>query len=332
MADPTATNLFGVPLDQNSLGSLQQDIGSTGPAAQLKQYMGSRPQASHRYEEQSGKHKGAAGTARNVLGFLGDFLLKKIGMPAMYGPGEEERKLNAAWQGHEQDPQAALDRVTDVNYNAGIKQRDQYDDNQRLAAQQQSTAALRQERVDTMQEKTRTSVLDRTARYMNGIAGLPPEKRAEAYANGRKLWANSATVRGDPALQAQLDDFFPEKYDEGVVTGSIGQFVPVATQWNQAITSNRDSNNYEMAGKRDQTTRRGQDLSHTDRQAAEAGRTDRNTLNEGGRNERNTLNEGGRNDRTTTTEAGKDRRTLVKPPAQGRVVTLPDGRKVRIKG
>lgn len=327
MADPTATNLFGVPLDQNNLNTLRQSMGPSSPKEQLRTFMSSQPQQSHSYEEKSGKHKGVAGTARSVLGFLGDFLLKKIGMPAMYGPGEEERKLNAAWEGHEQDPQAAIDRVTDVNYTEGQKLRNSESDNERLRAQQKSTAELRDARIQASQEAGLQKARVYAASGINSTNGWTPEKLTRDWSALRNQMISAGKRQG-----YDLSDDIPETADPVAINGFLDANVGLGTQRAQWLTERRDDRTYEMAGKRDQTTRRGQDLSHEDRQAAEAGRTDRNELNEGGRNDRNTRNERGRNERSSSLERGRNTRFENKPPAQGKIVTLPDGRKVKIKG
>lgn len=308
MAD--LTPLFGVPIQQGIDTSSQHMLSGVDPSAilQARQSMQS-PDASHHYVEQSGKHKGVAGVARDILGTLGDFLLTRLHMPAMYGPGQQDRKLTAAMQGFNDDPMAAIDRVADVDPDKAIKLRDQWNDNQRLQAQLQSTDELRKSREASLADAMRTKSLGRVAGYMNRIGELAPEKRPAAYAAARNLWSHSSALTGDPEALKQFNEEYPENYDEDMLTSSVGQYVPVATQWNQRLTATRDAN------------------ATADRKTAEKGRNDRFDKGEAGKNmrfeegetgknNRFTQGEAGKNNRLTTTEAGKNTRANLAHPVR----------------
>lgn len=213
------------------------------------------------YEEHDPRHTGVAGIARTILGTLGDFLLTRLHMPAMYAPAQQQREIAAAGQGiNSSDPQqqqSALNRVSGVDFSKGQSYQNTITDNNRLAAQQAATMEARNSRLAIAQETRRDTTKKMVASYFNGIVNLPPDKQAEAYANGRRLQLNSASIQNDPELKQELSDLYPETYDPLTVSSSIGGSVPVATQWAQAITSHRDANHEADAERSDTTANRG---------------------------------------------------------------------------
>lgn len=227
MASPDIASLFGIPVPDsiantdNQSQTLPLNLPDINPVA-----------ASHTYQEQSGKHKGAAGIGRDILGTLGDFLLTRLHMKPMYWPGQQDRKLNAAWQGHDEDPQAALDRVTDVDFNTGTKLRDQYTDNQRLQAAQESTAETRAARVATAQDLVEMKASGYASASLNTMKTWDEPKRKQFYPQLR----NQIILAGKK-YGADFSDL-PEVYDAStapILEGFISGAVPVATQRQQAL-------------------------------------------------------------------------------------------------
>lgn len=250
--DPTApqtTPLFGVPLTPQA---------APAPVA--------APVATpQKYEEQDGKHKGVAGVARDILGTLGDFLLTRLHMPAMYGPAQKNRKLAAAQAGYETDPLGAINRVTSLDPVFGAKLRDQYIDNQRLAAGQESTVEARNARLANAQEAQNQRTRGYAASMLGSMASWDDAKRQQFYPQMREQVLGAGKRQGLD-LSAEL----PETYDSTALDAFIDGAVPVGTQRAQRLTKERIDNQDEQAGARIDATVRGQDLSHQDRQSGQA--------------------------------------------------------------
>lgn len=253
MASPNMTSLFGVPIPDDIQNS--QDTPQSLAAGQDTY----APQ-SHSYEEQSGKHKGAAGIGRDILGTLGDFLLTRLHMKPMYWPGQEDRKLNAAWQGHEDDPQAALDRVTDVNFKTGNDLRNTYTDNERLKAAQENTAETRALRIDNAQNLTDMKASGYASATLNTMSTWDDAKRKQFYPQLRQQIILAGKGYGS--------DFssLPETYTADtapILEGFISGAVPVATQRQQTINqakaaeTGRHNLQTEDIGDRNATTNEG---------------------------------------------------------------------------
>lgn len=221
MADPTApqtTPLFGVPLNGQ-------------PAAPTV-----TPVAPKKYQEQDGKHRGVAGVARDILGTLGDFLLTRLHMPAMYAPAQKARKLAAAQANIDTDPVGSIQQVSSIDPVFGAKLRDQYIDNSRLAASQASTAEARDARLAQaaalQSEKNRNT----SASYLGSLVGVPEKDRATNYAAIRsRLLSRYGT--SDPQLANDL----PQTYDPVSVDAFIDGAVPVGTQRSQRLQKDRDA-------------------------------------------------------------------------------------------
>jgi hypothetical protein len=222
MADPTApqtTSLFGVPLNGQ-------------PAAPT----GATPVAPKQYKEQDGKHRGVAGVARDILGTLGDFLLTRLHMPAMYAPAQRARKLSAAQANIDTDPVGSIQQVSSIDPVVGAKLRDQYIDNSRLAASQASTAEARDARLAQAAALQNEKNRNTSASYLGSLVGVPEADRANNYAAIRqRLLSRYGT--SDPQLANDL----PETYDPIAVDSFIDGAVPVGTQRSQRLQATRDA-------------------------------------------------------------------------------------------
>ena len=226
------TPLFGVPIPEG------QQVQQTDPLELLGNLRSLQPNAGeHTYVEHSGKHKGVAGVARDILGTLGDFLLTRLHMPAMYGPGQQQRKLNAAWQGHDIDPQAALDRVTDVNFEQGNKLRNTYADNARADAAQASTAETREGRLAIANDLKDQSVRKFTGDMLESMSGWDEAKRVKFYPQVRDRIISAGKRQG-----YDLSEDLPEQYSPEtapIIDAFISGAVPVATQRQQVINQQK---------------------------------------------------------------------------------------------
>lgn len=243
MADPTApqqTPLFGVPV-----APVQPTAAPAAP-----------PQ---RYEEKDGKHRGVAGVARDILGTLGDFLLTRLHMPAMYAPAQRDRKLAAAQEGYDTDPLGAINRVTSIDPVFGAKLRDQYIDNQRLKAGQESTVEARNARLALAQEAQNQRTRGYAASMLGSMTTWDDKKREQFYPQMRAQVLAAGNKQG-----LDLSGELPETYDPTALDAFIDGAVPVGTQRAQRLTKERIDNQDEQAGARVGATIRGQDIRSSD--------------------------------------------------------------------
>ncbi len=247
MADPTVTSLFGVPTTPVA------QTPTSAPATLVA------PAATPRYKEQDGKHQGVAGVARDIFGTLGDFLLTRLRMPAMYAPAQQRRKLAAAQEGYETDPLSAINRVTSVDPVFGAKLRDQYIDNQRLAAAQESTAEAKESRLGLVQQAQDQRTRAYAASMLGSMHTWDDAKRQQFYPQMREQVLNAARRQGID-LSAEL----PEAYDAIALDAFIDGAVPVGTQRTQRLARERIEATTRGQDIRSTDTRRGQDIRSTD--------------------------------------------------------------------
>lgn len=247
MADPTApqnTPLFGVPLQ---------------PAPQAAPVAAPAPAAPQRYQEQDGKHRGVAGVARDILGTLGDFLLTRLHMPAMYAPAQRDRKLAAAQANIDTDPVGSIQQVSSIDPVFGAKLRDQYIDNQRLAAGQASTAEARNARLAQAQDVQNMRTRGYAASMLGSMTSWDDAKRQQFYPQMRAQVIAAGNKQG-----LDLSTELPETYDPTALDAFIDGAVPVGTQRAQRLTKERIDNQDEQAGARVEATTRGQDIRSSD--------------------------------------------------------------------
>lgn len=247
MADPTApqtTPLFGVPVSPQA-----------APAAPVAAPVA----APRRYQEQDGKHRGVAGVARDILGTLGDFLLTRLHMPAMYAPAQRDRKLAAAQEDYQTDPLGAINQVTSIDPVFGAKLRDQYIDNQRLAAGQASTIEARDARLAQVKEATDQRTRTYAASMLGSMSTWDDAKRQQFYPQMRSQVIAAGNRQG-----FDLSPELPETYDGTALDAFIDGAVPVGTQRSQRLVKERIDNQDAQAGARVGATIRGQDVRSAD--------------------------------------------------------------------
>jgi hypothetical protein len=213
-----------------------------------------------RYEEQDGKHRGVAGVARDILGTLGDFLLTRLRLPAMYGPAQQQRRLAAAQANIDSDPVGAIQQVSSIDPVFGAKLRDQYIDNQRLAATQASTAEARDARRAQAQALTDDRTRSRAAAMLGTMATWDDTRRSSNYGALREQ-----AIRYGQANGLDLSNELPTEFDPVQLDSFIDSSVPVGTQRAQRLTRDRLDQQQDQFEQRDATTRRGQDIGSTDR-------------------------------------------------------------------
>lgn len=256
------------------------------------------------------RHSGAAGVARDILGNIGDILLSRLRLGTPYNTSKRNHELMYASQGYDStDPQQsadAINRVKAIDFNAGTQLEDEAFKRQYRQSMLESTLENRQFRQDMKQQLVRDGYLKGSANFFNKIADLPEEKRAEAYAQGRKLWDQSSVVRNDPELRQQLEDFFPQDYNPDTFLPSIARYTDVNKQWAASLNKDRAETAKDQGQQKIDETARYHDIQHNDRMTsvehADA--------------------------RSTARIAASDRRDATKPP-KARKPTADDIKKLR---
>ncbi len=222
--------LFNIPLD---FQASPNDIRAT--MQQERQPAPIDPRyAEDTYVERDGKHKGVAGTARDVLGFLGDLLLTRLHMPAMYSQSQQKRKLSAAMEGFDQDPESAINRVASIDPVYGAKLREQHVDNKRLDTTRAQVNEDRDARIAIQQETKNNQIRGFGASMVNTMSGWPEDKRKENWPSLRSQVIAAGKRRG-----YDLTDELPETYDPMQLDAFIDSAVPVGTQRGQRLSSRR---------------------------------------------------------------------------------------------
>jgi hypothetical protein len=236
--------LFGVPQGIGQ-GVLAPDQINTPDLSSLSNQISQIPTQvtpddvnhDHSFEETDPKHTGFTGIARDVLGTLGDFLLTRLHMKPMYAPSQDNRRLNEAMEGYNQDPQAAIDRVSDVDFNTGARLRQQYVTDQLSAAQKASLEQYRNSQeaykngLQTMRNRNIAGAM------LNTIDPQDP-KAAQMYSAARQRILAAYGSSDD-----QLGTLLPENYDPD----AIDQFTGGSMQaLKQDVLASRDSMNDAM--------------------------------------------------------------------------------------
>lgn len=238
--DKPGLSLFGMPISMYDPQSPGSATAASGPAPVDASSINALPDptvipagsstptpapGSDHYVEHNPHHMGAAGVARDILGTLGDFLLTRLHMPAMYAPAQHQRQLEAAVQGFDTDPLGAINRVTDVDYTAGSHLRDQFIDNQRAAAQQSSTMEARNTRLQLAQTAQNDRTRARAASMLGTMATWDDSRRQQNYGAMRQQVLNYGTRNG-----LDLSSELPDSYDSNALDAFIQNAVPVGMQ------------------------------------------------------------------------------------------------------
>jgi hypothetical protein len=233
--------LFNVPTSTAALApTLPAPTGNT-PAPGQPQEMAT-PQLQNP-DAQPKKH----GAIHNILATLGDFLLSATGLDGVI----KKRQLNEAMQGFDQDPVGTISHVSKIDYSVGAKLRDQYIDNQRLAASQASTIESRNARLAQAQQAQDQRTRGYTAAMLGSMASWDDTKRQQFYPQMRQQVINAAAKQGLD-LSAEL----PEKFDPVALDAYIDGAVPVGTQRSQKLTQDRNEASNKVAVARVEETGR----------------------------------------------------------------------------
>jgi hypothetical protein len=257
--DPTrVTPLFNVPFDTQV---------NSQPASSASQFMqkGSTPSTQQKYVEKDKKHTGVAGVARDIFGTLGDFLLTKLGVGPMYAPAQRQRKLAIAQEGFEQDPIGAINRVSSIDAVMGSKMREQFIDNQRIAAQNAATNEDRDARIELARKAANDKTEGIAAAMLGSMHDWDENKRKQDYPAMRAQVIANAKRKG---LDLSAD--LPEEFDEASLDAFISGAVPVGTQQARRLTKERNEALEELGKDRISVTREGQQIVSKDKAANRA--------------------------------------------------------------
>ena len=184
------------------------------------------------------RHSGVAGVARDIFGTLGDFLLTRMHMPAMYAPSQVNHAENYAYQGFDpKDPNGqgsldAINRVRGVDFKTGNALANTVADNTRLTA----TANANQDYHKQMEDIKQAAVDDNTRRNVSNAlnslidtrTGKPYPNAAETFEKLKPQLTRYMTVRKlDPKAEG-----FPDTFDPDTIGATVNQFNPVNRQDN----------------------------------------------------------------------------------------------------
>jgi hypothetical protein len=204
---------------------------------------------------------------QNVLGFLGDFLLSRMQMGTPYHDARQNEKLNAARIADEQSGDTTYARTGALNPAWAAQLQNRTLDNNRANASLAATAEMRKQREDDQREKVREGARNMAASYINGLDPKSPTFPEEYKLARTRLLTSSASIRADKDLVEELSNLYPEDANPNMIHAALAGRVPIAKQWDQAITEKRDANTAQLGKDRLGVTVRGQDLTHNDRQA-----------------------------------------------------------------
>jgi hypothetical protein len=303
MVDLTSP-IFGIPLPEESSGDTPQAMEPSKPKK--------------RYVEKDPKHKGVAGVARDVLGTLGDFLLTRLKMPAMYAPAQQRRKLSAALENIETDPEASIAAVTEIDPSLGVRLREDRTDNVRQAAALTSAQAARAQAAEDRAARLAMAQAEATAKARSRAASALNTLTTKNEADRAKLYPalREQLLKAGKASGVDLSEDLPKEYDGFALDVFIDESIPVGTQRAQRLTEKRIEESARQADQRDRTTRRAQDISSADRKMSETGKNKRAADAETGKNNRAAVSETGKNNRAAAAIKAKS----VK---KGETVTIP---------
>jgi hypothetical protein len=223
------TSLFNVPLSGVANG-----VPDPAPVEQLTPGAAVAPTQAQPAQPQAPKKHG---TIHNILSTLGDFLLEQTGLSDII----KNRRLNESLQGFDQDPLGTINKVSGIDYAVGAKLRDQYIDNQRLAASQASTQESREARLALAQTAQNDKTRGRAAAMLSTMSRWDEDKRGANYGVLRDQVLKYGQANG-----LDLSKELPDSYDGTLLDSFIDQAVPVGMQRAQRLTEQKmeDTNEY----------------------------------------------------------------------------------------
>lgn len=212
LTSPQATPLFGIPTDQT-------ELPSTAPIPK-------RDDAPR------------FGVGKDILGFLGDFLLTKLGMPAQYGPGKQRKKL--AWASSTEDPTLRQSRIAEVDPILATKLREQEIDNARLNAAQASTAESRASREAASKALELERHRNILGNFIDGLASRTPEEAKQTYEQMYPRFASSYP-EAIADLPSEFDPALLDAYADSRVPGGMQRSQRLQKETSALVNEDRDT-------------------------------------------------------------------------------------------
>lgn len=200
----------------SSISQAQQPSGQTfgdgtsvgGPGGPLS--ANGQPSEETPYEQPTGLF-GIKGTMRDILGSLGDALLIGQGGKAIYSPQRKQEKMAEAMHGYEQDPQAAIARLAQLNPDEARKLQDSL-----------SKKATRKAELSFSQDdNTRRNEDHKLTRYNKAMgvgAKLLGGANKENYSAMKQLYEQFFTNRGMDVPFQLGDEYSEEGLEQAVRT------------------------------------------------------------------------------------------------------------------
>jgi hypothetical protein len=340
MAD--LTSMFNVPTginrilgnpdnSQNQIPQQPQYQAQAQAQAQPSPTQAQPPTSGLTEQDQAWKqrHSGAGGVARSILGTLGDFLLTKLHMPALYGDSQKQHELNYAFDGaggNSPDPAAQLNAaraVQQVDFKQGNALYDRIADNQRQAAMLASTTESRDARMAYMQNTIDDKYRNTGKAYLNSILSEPDDTKAAAmYSQARDNY-----IRGGLGKNPKGDwaGDLPETFNRDVLNQFVTGAIPVAKQVDQSLREEKQTtqaDHFKATEGQAATNEAGRDSRFV---AGENGKDSRTAQTIDGANTRNVNTVNGAAARNTASIKGAMDRTLLKPvptPKKGDIVMI----------
>ncbi len=211
-----------------SQGSPDDDIQVTGkplPVRSVPEDTRSVKATSKRQEQQEEtpeliKRKGrfgVGGTLRDILGTVGDAYLMANGKPSVYAPQRTKEKLASAQYGFTDDPQAATERVGELDGDAARDLYKAYTTNENQRENIGSQRAVRQDQIANRQRDDVRAVTQRLSNMLN--AAKTPQGRAYVISQAQQ----AAGQLGVPIEQFGLSDSMTPEEAEIYASGGINR-------------------------------------------------------------------------------------------------------------
>lgn len=145
---------------------------------------------------------GIKGTARDILGILGDALLAFNGRGPQYGPRRQQERVEDAMTAYDFDPEGALRKLMQVDPEAGIK----LQNSRNLDLYRQGVLTNQEARIEAAARKQEDLQLQRGMGVMASIARAGDSK---------EMWPKTAAMMRETASNLGIDLPYdiPDEYD-----------------------------------------------------------------------------------------------------------------------
>lgn len=269
-----------MPDDGSGFGQTAQVPSPASPSSVQTQLLTQAPAPTATSDPYQFKGRfGIKGTARDILGTIGDALLLQAGRQPIYAPQRQQEREAMALQDFTKNPSDAIQALSRVNPKMAVEL-------QAAMASQKNAELASQRMFRDSTEKYNNIVIDRAL-------GMLRTAKPDNYSAVSKTVKNYLQAKG---VEAPFE--LPDTYDADAINSALMFGVAPKTQYTEEKKDERlvttEGGKNARAAARNKTTL----------QAA--------GISQAGQNERTLLREDRQDRRLTITEAGKDRRTEKK--------------------